>query len=290
METSKSKPTNERAVLITGCSTGIGRAVAVRLAQQGFTVFATVRKETDRVALAGLGLPDLVPLSPLDLSKTDQISAVVETLKNQLAARGIQGLYALINNAGGGFIAPIELIDLDRFEVELQTRIIGPLALLQAFLPLIRQAHGRLLWIVSPGLIASPYIASLDACFFAINYLARALNIELKPWNIPSIMIRCGGIITSAPAKTDQELEQAYKNWPPDRFALYDSALRKQQRSFAGFDRHRTPPQQVAGVVYRALTTARPKHRYRVGYMSGAAAFLEALPQPVADWLIASRG
>lgn len=169
-------------------------------------------------------------------------------------------------------------------------RITGPLALLQAFLPLIRQARGRLLWIVSPGLIASPYIASLDACFFAINYLARVLNIELKQWKIPSIMIRCGGILTSAPARTDQQLELAFKNWPSDRLALYDKSLRQQQIEFAKFDKQRTPPEQVAKVVSHALDAARPKQRYQVGYMSGAASFLEALPQPVADWLIASRG
>jgi NAD(P)-dependent dehydrogenase (short-subunit alcohol dehydrogenase family) len=286
----KSKNPNERAVLITGCSSGIGRATAVYLAQQGIgTVFASVRKESDRADLASLGLPNLIPICPLDLAKPEQIQAAVETIQSELAERGIQGLYALINNAGGGFIAPIELMDLGQFEVELQARILGPLALLQALLPLIRQAHGRLLWIVSPGLIASPYIASLDTCFFAINYLARVLNLELKPWQIPSIMIRCGGILTAAPAKTDQELETAFKNWPPERLALYDHSLHKQQGEFAEFDKRRTSPKQVAKVVFRALTAVRPKHRYQVGYLSGAAAFLEALPQPLADWIMASR-
>jgi len=129
-----------KAVLVTGCSSGIGRATAVYLARHGFTVFATVRKESDAQALRDLNEPTLVPICPLDFSKPQDIANAAEAVKNELSVRHINGLYGIVNNAGGGGIAPIELMDIAKFRVELEARILGPIALLQASLPLIREA------------------------------------------------------------------------------------------------------------------------------------------------------
>lgn len=173
---------NEKAVLITGCSSGIGRATALQLAIHGFTVFATVRKAADAGSLRALNAPNLVPVCPLDLTNLNDISTAFNTVTDELKRRGMQGLYALINNAGGGSPAPIELMDLDKFQVELQTRVLGSVAMVQAFLPLIRQAHGRIAWIMTPALMPTPYVASIHACDFAVNCIARTLDIELKSW------------------------------------------------------------------------------------------------------------
>jgi NADPH:quinone reductase-like Zn-dependent oxidoreductase len=126
---------NGKGVLITGCSSGIGRAIAVHLAKKGFIVFATVRKEADVESLHNLNEPNLIPTYPLELTKLEHIPDVVETVKRELSLRGKEGLYAIINNAGGGFIAPVELMDLEMFRIELETRILGLVALAQAFLP-----------------------------------------------------------------------------------------------------------------------------------------------------------
>ncbi len=277
----------DRGVLVTGCSSGIGREVSLRLAQRGFTVFASVRKQADAEALRGLGQLNLVPLCPLDLTRREQIAAAAETVARELAQRGMQGLYALVNNAGGGGVAPIELMDLEQFHGELQARLLGPVALVQALLPLIRAGHGRLVWIVTPGLIPTSYVASIHACDFAANCLARTLDIELKPWKIPSIMVRCGGIKTERGLQTTAEVEALLQHPKSD---LYREALLKWSKGMVEFDEKRTDPQKVAQAVERALCAPRPKRRYAVGYLSGAAAFLEALPQPLADALIAGRG
>ena len=276
-------------VLVTGCSSGIGRATATHLAQRGFTVFATVRKAADAEGLRQLREPNLVPLCPFDLTRLDQVPGMVDQISAELAKRGQGGLYALVNNAGGGFIAPVELMDMGKFHVELQARILGPVALLQALLPGIREAGGRVVWIVTPALITTPYVASIHACDFAVACLARTLNLELKPWDIPNIMIRCGGIDTTSPARSNAELETAVKVWPPERYALYARALGKLQHEFAGFDQQRTPAEEVARVVERALCASRPKARYQVGHMSRMAALLEYLPQTLADTLIGMR-
>jgi NAD(P)-dependent dehydrogenase (short-subunit alcohol dehydrogenase family) len=280
--------------LITGCSSGIGRSTAIYLAQHGFTVFATVRKETDAASLRSLEeasgtIPNLIPIHPLDLTKLEQIPGVVETVAYELERRGKKGLYALINNAGGASVAPIELIDLDRFRIELQARVLGSVAMVQAFLPLIRQTGGRIVWIVTPATIPTPYVTSIHACDFAFDCIARTPDIELKPWSIPNILIRCGGIKTATGLRTMVELGASFQTWPRKRLVLYEQALRQWGKDMAEFDAKRTEPEQVARVVLEALRAKQPKRRYSIGHMAKAAAFLESLPQPIADWLLMKR-
>jgi NAD(P)-dependent dehydrogenase (short-subunit alcohol dehydrogenase family) len=278
-----------QAVLVTGCSSGIGRATAEHLAQHGYLVLATVRKEADAENLRALNEPNLVPICPLDLSRPEQISAAVVRIADELRSRGLDGLYAIVNNAGGGSVAPIELMDLDKFRVELEARVVGPIALLQAFLPMIRQAHGRILWIATPALLPIPFVSSIHACDFAINCIARTLQIELKPWKIPVVMVRCGGVKTAAPAKSARELEEDFAQWPPDRFALYRNALQKEQAELAEFDMKRSDPIEIARVIYTALQVQKPRRRYQIGYMAGVAATVENLPQCVVDTIMERR-
>ncbi len=278
-----------KSVLITGCSSGIGWATAVRLAKHGFTVFATVRKEADAGNLRDLGLPNLIPICPVDLTNLEHIANAEKLVADELTRRGEEGLYALINNAGGGLPAPIELMELDKFHQELQTRVLGAVALVQKFLPLIRQARGRIVWIMTPALMPTPYVTNIHACDFAINCIARTLDIELKPWNIPNIMIRCGGIKTPAGLRTTSDVDAIFERGPRERVMLYEKALRKWGSDMAEFDAKRTDPEKVAEVVLKALIARSPKRRYSVGYMAGAANFLEFMPQSVSDWILKQR-
>jgi NAD(P)-dependent dehydrogenase (short-subunit alcohol dehydrogenase family) len=280
---------NREGVLITGCSSGIGRAIAIHLAQRGFSVFATVRKEADAESLRSLNEPNLVPICPLDLTRLDQVPRAIETVAGELERRGQEGLYALINNAGGGCVAPIELMDLTSFRTELETRALGSVAMVQACLPMIRQARGRIVWIVTPAIMPVPYVTSIHACDFAVNCIARTLEIELKAWKIPNIMVRCGGIKTAANSRSNAELEAAFKIWPPERSSLYEPALRRWQADMAAFDAKRTEPERVAEVVYKALCAREPRRRYSIGHMARAAAFLESLPQPLVDSILTRR-
>ena len=276
-------------VLITGCSSGIGQTTALHLTRCGFSVFASVRKEADAERLRSLQEPNLIPIYPLDLTRLDQIPGIVETITRELARRGRKGLHALINNAGGGTAAPIELMDLDKFRIELQARVLGSVAMVQACLPMVRQANGRIVWIVTPATIPTPYVTSIHACDFAINCIARTLDLELKPWKIPNIMIRCGGIKTPAGLRTTQDVELVLQNGPYERTALYQRSLQAWSKDMAAFDEKRTESEKVAEIVFRALCARAPKQRYSIGYMAGAAAFLESLPQPVADWILKKR-
>jgi NAD(P)-dependent dehydrogenase (short-subunit alcohol dehydrogenase family) len=277
-----------KGVVVTGASSGIGHAVALRLARAGFTVLGTVRREADEARLRELGEPNLVPVGPLDLSRREQIPIAVRRASDELARRGVP-LFAVVNNAGGGATAPVELMDLDAFQLDLAARLVGPVALLQETLPMLREAKGRVLWIATPGLFPVPFVASIHACDFAANCLARTLGLELRRWGIPCILVRCGGIRTAAPARTDRELEEAMGRWPAERRALYAGAIGRVRRELADFDRRRSDPEVVAEVIQRALTARRPRQRYQVGYMSRAGAFLEALPQGLVDRIMAGR-
>ena len=274
-----SLPGAGRGVLVTGCSTGIGRATGFHLADHGFTVFATVRKETDREELERAGMPGLLPVGPFDLRTPGHIPPLVGRIDQELASRGQPGLFAIVNSAGGGSVAPLELLDIEGFRGELETRLVGPVALAQALLPSLRRTGGRMVWIATPALIPIPFVSSIHACDFAANCITRTFALELAPWAIPSVFVRCGGIVTAAPEKNARELAQALARWPKERSSLYEAALARESAQLAAFDRKRSDPRVVADRVLQALCARRPKRVYRCGYMSGAAAVLDLLPQ-----------
>ncbi|HVP20252.1 MAG TPA: SDR family NAD(P)-dependent oxidoreductase [Anaerolineaceae bacterium] len=275
-----------RNIFITGCSSGIGLASATYLAQNGFTVFASVRKAADADRLRSLQEPNLIPICPLDLTRPEDIPLAVDQVRALLNRLGQDSLYALINNAGGGSVAPLELMDPEIFRQELLTRLAGPVALVQALLPLLRQGHGRIVWISTPGTIPTPYVASIHACDFATNCIARTLEIELKPWGIPCIQVRCGGIKTTKGLQTTTEAAAILQH---PRGDLYRERLDKWARDMAEFDEKRTEPEQVARLVGKVLLTSHPRRRYSIGHMSTAAAFLEILPQSLTDAILKAR-
>lgn len=286
---SENSPFNRKSVLITGSSSGIGRQTAIILAQNGFLVFATVRKESDAEKLRSLGHQNLMPICPLDLTNLDHIKDTASFVREELNRRKIEGLFALINNGGAGMPSPIELMDLAMFAKELQARLLGSVAMVQSFLDMIRKGNGRIVWIMTPALIPTPYVASIHSCDFAVNCLARTLEIELQKWNISNIMIKCGGIKTPAGMRTTSDVESVLKNAPPEKTKLYEQAFRKWSADMAEFDKKRTEPERVAEIVLKAVNARKPKHRYSIGYMSKAAALLEAMPQGMADWILKKR-
>lgn len=278
----------EGAVLVTGISSGIGGAIALELAATGRLVFGTVRRDMDRSAILELGVPNLVPLL-YDLNERKELPALLKTVEAELEGRGEKGLFALINNAGGSMVGPIELADVDELSRQFDARVAGLVALVQAFLPAIRRAAGRILWIATPGTMPTPYVAGIHAADFAVNCLARTLSLELGREGPPVILIRCGGVRTRAGLSTKRELEAALERVAPDRRLRYVSRLSSWIASMEEFDAKRVEAEGVARIVERALDSPRPKARYRIGYMAGAAAFLESLPQVLTDRILSAR-
>lgn len=278
-----------KTVLITGTSSGIGHATALHLARQGFTVLATVRKQADADYLNEYHLSNLSPLCPLDLTHPEQIKEIAAQVKQKITNSDLPPLHAIINIAGGGQIAPIELMNIDAYRQELEKRLVGPIILLQELLPLLRSTHGRIVWIATPALLPVPYISDIHAPDFAINYLARTLNLELLPDGIRNILVRCGGINTSSPEHTEKKLDQMMNQWPEERLRIYRERLLKLHNEFSKFNTRRTEPKKVAQTIEKVLLTKHPHTRYQVGYMSGFGALAEKLPQSWVDVLMKWR-
>jgi NAD(P)-dependent dehydrogenase (short-subunit alcohol dehydrogenase family) len=135
------------AVLVTGASSGMGEACALRLSEGEFTVFAAVRKDRDAQRLKEIGSPRLIPVI-LDVTNDQTIS---ETLRKIRDAVGAAGLAGLVNNAGIAVTGPMELVPLEELRRQFEVNVFGQVAVTQAFLPLLRAVRGRIINVGSVG-------------------------------------------------------------------------------------------------------------------------------------------
>ena len=276
--------THSQAVVITGASTGIGEACVKRLAAAGFHVFAGVRKAEDGAALQQATGDRVTPLL-LDVTNTEQIAAAQATVATMV---GENGLVGLINNAGIAVGGPLEFIPLDKFHHQMAVNVYGALAVTQAFLPLLRQATGRIVNMSSiSGLAASPFLGPYAASKFALEALSDALRLELRPWGIQVVLVEPGNIATPIWQKGLAFADQLEAKLPPEAQAYYGPIFPFMR---AMLTRSRgTPADAVAQVVEQALTAAQPNARYLVGNDARLRTWIERLPTRWRDNLIASR-
>jgi NAD(P)-dependent dehydrogenase (short-subunit alcohol dehydrogenase family) len=134
-----------RSALVTGASTGIGRATALRLDTAGWRVFAGVRREEDAASLRDAGSERLLPLM-LDVTDAGQIAAAAERIG---AEEGQSGLDGLVNNAGVAVPGPLETLAIDDFKRQIEVNLTAQVAVTQAMLPAIRPARGRIVFILA---------------------------------------------------------------------------------------------------------------------------------------------
>jgi NAD(P)-dependent dehydrogenase (short-subunit alcohol dehydrogenase family) len=244
-------------VLLTGASTGIGRATALRLAGSGWTVLAGVRKVADGEALKADGGERIVPIM-LDVTDAAQIAAAAA----EVGERG--SLDALVNNAGIGFAGPLELIPIDDLRNQLEVNVLGPVALTQALLPALRRAHGRVLFISSVGgRVAMAFLAPYAASKHAIEAIGDALRVELRSSNVQVALIEPGSVATPI---WDKGRAQGENLRVPaelaDQYGHVPAAMRKALEST---EWRGVPPEQVAETIERALTARRMRARYLIG-------------------------
>ena len=175
------RATRTGAVVVTGASSGIGRACALHLAALGLQVFAGVRRAEDGAALQAASSARLTPML-LDVADETSIRAATDTIT---AAVGEAGLAGLVNNAGIGVAGPLEFLPLAEFRTQLEVNVTGQLAVTQALLPLLRQGRGRIVNMGSiGGRIAAPFVGPYSASKFALEALTDALRMELRPWGL----------------------------------------------------------------------------------------------------------
>jgi len=266
-------------VVVTGASSGIGRATAIVLANAGQHVYAGVRKPADGAALelaaTQAGTSGEVTSLTLDVVVPDQIAAAVSSVADHT---GSAGLSCLVNNAGIGGFAPLELIGIDTFRRLLEVNVTGQLAVTQAFLPLLRQARGRIVMIGSIGTrFTPPFVGPLAASKSALSAMTEALRQELAPWNIRVTLIEPGSIKTEAVEKLDDDAQRVMKDATPAERDLYQDAFGRMTVAFGALHERGSSPDVVARAVLQALTHARPRPRYLSGKNSHRMAAMAAI-------------
>lgn len=249
-------------IVITGASSGIGRATALRLARSGWRVIAAVRKETDARALEAAADGALETVQ-LDVAAKESIDAAARDIAARLAGRGLD---ALFNNAGIGDVFPTEYASLETLRAIYEVNLFGQIAVIQALLPLVRMAKGRIINNGSVGdHIAPPFAGALSSSKAAFASMSAALRLELWPQGIHVCIVEPGSINTPAVEKTLGGVEQAIAGMPATGVGLYGEAMRRMARTFSKNEHDGSPPEAVAEVVERALTDRNPRARYSAG-------------------------
>lgn len=277
---------DNRAVVITGASTGIGASCALHLDRLGFAVFAGVRKSEDGVALQKAGSDRLIPLEldVTDLTTIQKSHAVV------LEATSARGLFGLINNAGIAVVGPLEAVPISDLRLQLEVNVIGQVAVTQAFLPLIRQARGRIVNIGSiAGLSTMPLMGPYSASKFALEAITDALRLEVQQWGIHVAIIEPGAISTPIWNKSTIEAAEREAAIETELRTLYKPVVAAVRKVVGEASKRAISPDVVAKVVEDALTAPTPKTRYLVGTDAKLRALMvKLLPDRISDKLLTS--
>ncbi len=260
--TPSSREGAERAVLVTGASTGIGAACALSLDRLGMRVFAGVRRAADGAALQRQASPLLTAVA-IDVTDASSIVGAARTVAAVVGSRGLAGL---VNNAGIVVPGPLEFLPIGDLRRQLEVNVIGQVAVTQAMLPLLRVARGRIVNMGSiGGRMATPFVGAYAASKFALEALTDALRVEVRPWGIHVSIIEPGAIATPIWQKSAREGSRLQGALPPEATRLYGKALEALRQGAARAERDAIAPDAVVAAVVHALTAPRPRTRYIVG-------------------------
>jgi NAD(P)-dependent dehydrogenase (short-subunit alcohol dehydrogenase family) len=285
MSEQRANSTGARAVVISGASTGIGRACALHLDHLGFHVYAGVRRAADADALARVASPRLSPII-LDVTDPAAVAAAYQTVRDRQIP-----LIGLVNNAGTTVPCPLEFLPLDTLRQQLEVNLVGHVAMTQAFLPLLRRSRGRVVNISSlAGRLPVPVMGSYTAAKHALEGLSGSLRLELADTGVHVAVVQPGNIRTPMGGKLHRDVHTAMSAMSDDRAGRYRALIRGVEASIADGAERGAPPELVAAAVTHALTSHRPKIRYPVGPMAGRMTFLaRVLPDRWLDVVLRRR-
>lgn len=279
-------PEDEKgAVLITGASSGIGAASVGALVEAGWRVFAGMHHPGDAAETAPSGVTNL----HLDVTSAESIAAAVELIE-----RDAGGLAGLVNNAGIPGAGPVETVPVESFREVIETNLVGPFAVTQAFLPALRAAGGRVVFISSlGGRVAFPYASPYHASKWGLEGLAESLRAEVTGLGVDVVLIEPASMATEIWAKGRASLSDARERMSAEQREVYGDALAGFDEQLAGQEDSEDPA-EVAAKVVEALSTGSPSERYPVGTGARALTLLQPLvPDAVFDRIkerVASKG
>lgn len=277
-------PRAGQLVVVTGASTGIGRAAAEQLARVGFRVLAGVRNDRDAAAVTS----DRIEAVRLDITDEKNVADVRRRVESDPLGRPLR---AVVNNAGIAVNAPVEVIPLADWRRQFETNFFGHVAVIQALLPALLASRGRVINISSiGGRVAGPTFGAYSAAKFALEAMSDALRREVRHLGVEVVVVQPGAIATPIWQKgidLATALDSAMSEEQRQRYATINARSLQRARTAAV---NGVPPDQVAQVIMHAITVPRPRTRYLVGRDAKITARLAAvLPDRVLDRLIGSR-
>ena len=272
---------NERIVLITGASSGVGRDAAESIAARGYTVYAASRNTS-----AAYG-ERIRPLK-MDVTSPDSIRSALDVVDSEFPGCG---LYALIHNAGTVVPGPLECLDENLFSRHFQVNVMGVHSLTRAALRMLRKGNGRIIMIGSiNGRIAKPYIGAYSASKFALRAMADAWRMELEQWNIHVSMIEPGSIKTPLWGKARIEMQGLIETLDDAGRENYLSSIETVMKAAEKREGRGLPAARVVKSVIRALESDRPKASYLIGASAVIQTCLASvLPRSLLNRLIISQ-
>lgn len=278
----KSSP--KKSILITGCSSGIGRCVAEGLRADGYRVFATARRDESVAELQAAGFESL----QLDLTDSDSIQKAV----SEILERSGGQLYALFNNGAYGLPGAVEDLSRNALRAQFETNVFGWQELTNLLIPVMRaQGYGRIIQNSSVlGIVALPFRGAYNASKFAIEGLSDTLRLELRDTDIHVSLIEPGPILSHFRENALNALKHHINvdaSVHRDRYRSVLARLEKQGPAVP----FTLPPEAVLKCVQHALTAHRPRTRYRVTVPTKMFAVLKRiLSTRVLDQLLIKAG
>lgn len=275
-----------KSVVITGVSSGIGQGAATVLTRAGYRVFGSVRRQADADRLKQALGDGFTPLL-FDVTDAEAVKAGAETVRQALAG---EPLFGLVNNAGVAVAGPLLELPLDEVRRQLEVNLIGVVASLQAFAPLLwgnvkaGEKPGRIVNITSVGgRTALPFVAPYAASKFGLEGLTESLRRELVPLGVEVIAIAPGLVATEMTAKGAETDLAPYAGTP------YAAALARLQAFMSPGLRPALTPERLGEAILHALTTPRPKVRYTVAPNPLQTLLIESLPKRTVDNLLGGQ-
>ena len=270
-------------VVITGASSGIGRACAIHMGKRGWRVFAGVRRRVDADSLLQEAPESLTPIL-LDVTDPASIRAAAHLVAEAVGPAGLGGL---VNNAGIAYGGPVETLELEEVRRLFDVNFFGLIAVTQAFLPLLRRGRGRIVNMSSiSGMVASPFLSPYTSSKWALEALSDAMRVELHPWGIKVSVIQPGAIDTPIWNKGRETADRMMANVPPELREMNSLML---ERLMSGLRPHGLSAEHVAQAVSHALTSKRPRTRYHVGAGVLAVDFFRRWPDRWRDAFFLAR-
>ena len=274
----------QEMVVVTGTSSGIGRATAEQLAAEGFHVLAGVRRQEDADKIKQKNIEPVI----LDITAIDTLRTLAERVEQDPLGRPLR---AVVNNAGIAVNAPLEMVPLDELRRQIEVSVIGQVAVIQALTPALLKSGGRVVNIGSVGgKISMPGFGIYSAAKYAMEAINDSLRREMSSFGLKVIMITPGGVSTSLSEKGVTTANRLSKLMTPDQHIRHDrlfDAVKAQAESWATSG---IPPKKVAEVVSRAIHASNPRTRYTAGRDSALLTRLvRILPDKLLDRMLRSQ-